>query len=150
TPRILPPPLSAILRVADKPERMRGTQFRDEGALGVSTEVRTGEPGGFERLRRNHNRRMFQEVAMQAALDRSVASAETTRPTQPAFRTFSIDACGGFVLRLMLAGVLQLSGVARVFRGTRFGGCLAYPQTHVAWAACSLHDPIHPGFSSLV
>jgi heparan-alpha-glucosaminide N-acetyltransferase len=93
---------------------------------------------------------MFQEVAMQAALGPSLASPESTRPPQPARRNFSIDAYRGFVMLLMMAEVLQLSRVARSFPGNQFWGWLAYHQSHVAWAGCSLHDTIQPGFSFLV
>jgi heparan-alpha-glucosaminide N-acetyltransferase len=93
---------------------------------------------------------MFQEVAMQAALGPSLASPETTRSPQPALRNFSIDAYRGFVMLLMMAEVLQLSRVARAFPGNQFWGWLAYHQSHVAWAGCSLHDTIQPGFSFLV
>lgn len=51
---------------------------------------------------------------------------------------------------LMMAEVLQLSRVARAFPGNWLWSFLAYHQTHVAWAGCSLHDTIQPGFSFLV
>ena len=51
---------------------------------------------------------------------------------------------------LMMAEVLQLSRVAHAFPGNWFWGFLAYHQTHVDWAGCSLHDTIQPGFSFLV
>jgi heparan-alpha-glucosaminide N-acetyltransferase len=51
---------------------------------------------------------------------------------------------------LMMAEVVQLSRVARAFPGNQFWGWLAYHQSHVAWAGCSLHDTIQPGFSFLV
>jgi predicted acyltransferase len=51
---------------------------------------------------------------------------------------------------LMMAEVLQLSRVAAAFPGNWFWGFLGYNQTHVAWAGCSLHDTIQPGFSFLV
>src|SRR5713226_2280536 len=51
---------------------------------------------------------------------------------------------------LMMAEVLQLARVARAFPGNWFWSVLAYHQTHVDWAGCSLHDTIQPGFSFLV
>jgi predicted acyltransferase len=51
---------------------------------------------------------------------------------------------------LMMAEVVQLARVARAYPGNWFWSFLAYHQTHVAWAGCSLHDTIQPGFSFLV
>lgn len=65
-------------------------------------------------------------------------------------RNVSLDAFRGFVMILMMAEVLRLAAVARAFPGSAFWGFLAYHQTHVAWAGCSLHDLIQPGFSFLV
>jgi len=50
----------------------------------------------------------------------------------------------------MMAEVLRLAEVARAYPGNRFWAFLAYNQTHVEWAGCSLHDLIQPGFSFLV
>lgn len=50
---------------------------------------------------------------------------------------------------LMMAEVLHLSAVARAFPGNWFWAALAYNQTHVEWAGCSLHDMIQPSFSLL-
>jgi heparan-alpha-glucosaminide N-acetyltransferase len=65
-------------------------------------------------------------------------------------RNVAVDAYRGFVMLLMMAEVLQLSRVARAFPGNWFWHVLAYNQTHVDWAGCSLHDTIQPGFSFLV
>src|SRR5260370_30472907 len=51
---------------------------------------------------------------------------------------------------LMMAEVLQLSRVAKALPGNPFWSFLAWNQTHVEWAGCSLHDTIQPGFSFLV
>ncbi|MGO9968732.1 MAG: DUF5009 domain-containing protein, partial [Bryobacteraceae bacterium] len=51
---------------------------------------------------------------------------------------------------LMMAEVLQFSRVAQAFPSSGFWSFLAYHQTHVDWAGCSLHDTIQPGFSFLV
>jgi heparan-alpha-glucosaminide N-acetyltransferase len=51
---------------------------------------------------------------------------------------------------LMMAEVLQLARVARSFPGNWIWSCLAFNQSHVDWAGCSLHDTIQPGFSFLV
>jgi len=65
-------------------------------------------------------------------------------------RNHAVDAYRGFVMLLMMAEVLQLSHVSRAFPGNWFWHVLAYNQTHVDWAGCSLHDTIQPGFSFLV
>ncbi len=51
---------------------------------------------------------------------------------------------------LMMAEVLQLARVARNFPGNWLWGVLAFNQSHVEWAGCSLHDMIQPSFSFLV
>jgi predicted acyltransferase len=65
-------------------------------------------------------------------------------------RNVAVDVYRGFVMLLMLAEVLRLSRVAQNFPGNWFWGTLAWHQSHVAWAGCSLHDTIQPGFSFLV
>jgi predicted acyltransferase len=65
-------------------------------------------------------------------------------------RNVSVDAYRGFVMLLMMGEVLQLSHVARAYPGNWFWHVLAYNQSHVEWAGCSLHDTIQPGFSFLV
>jgi heparan-alpha-glucosaminide N-acetyltransferase len=70
------------------------------------------------------------------------------RNTPP--RNHAVDAYRGFVMLLMMAEVLQLSHVALAYPGNWFWHVLAYNQTHVDWAGCSLHDTIQPGFSFLV
>jgi predicted acyltransferase len=61
-----------------------------------------------------------------------------------------MDAYRGFVMLLMMAEVVQLARVSHAFPGNWFWAILAYNQTHVEWAGCSLHDLIQPGFSFLV
>jgi heparan-alpha-glucosaminide N-acetyltransferase len=65
-------------------------------------------------------------------------------------RSVAVDAYRGFVMLLMMAEVLELTAVARAYEGNSFWQALAYHQTHVPWAGCSLHDTIQPGFSFLV
>jgi heparan-alpha-glucosaminide N-acetyltransferase len=65
-------------------------------------------------------------------------------------RNQAVDAYRGFVMLLMMAEILQLSKVARALPGNSFWSFLAYHQSHVEWAGCSLHDTIQPGFSFLV
>jgi heparan-alpha-glucosaminide N-acetyltransferase len=65
-------------------------------------------------------------------------------------RLASVDAYRGFVMFLMMAEVLQVSGVARAFPSSAFWGMLAFNTTHVDWVGCSLHDLIQPSFSFLV
>jgi len=64
-------------------------------------------------------------------------------------RNIAVDAYRGFVMFLMMAEVLRLSHVAHAFPNL-FWHILAYNQTHVEWAGCSLHDMIQPSFSFLV
>lgn len=71
-------------------------------------------------------------------------------PAQPAQRNVAVDAYRGFVMLLMMAEVLRLSQLADAFPGNWLFGVLAYHQTHVEWAGCSLHDLIQPSFSFLV
>ena len=65
-------------------------------------------------------------------------------------RNLAIDAYRGFVMLLMMAEVLEFSRVAKALPGNVLWGFLAFNQTHVPWAGCSLHDTIQPGFSFLV
>lgn len=65
-------------------------------------------------------------------------------------RNLAIDTYRGFVMLLMMAEILELSRVSKALPGNAFWSFLAYHQTHVAWAGCSLHDTIQPGFSFLV
>jgi heparan-alpha-glucosaminide N-acetyltransferase len=70
--------------------------------------------------------------------------------SSPVARNVAVDAYRGFVMFLMMAEVLRLARVAQALPGNWFWGFLAYHQTHVAWAGCSLHDLIQPSFSFLV
>ncbi len=65
-------------------------------------------------------------------------------------RNLALDTYRGFVMLLMMAEVLELAKVARAFPNNWFWSFLAYNQTHVEWAGCSLHDLIQPSFSFLV
>ncbi len=65
-------------------------------------------------------------------------------------RNQAVDAYRGFVMLLMMAEVLQLSRLAAAVPGHWWLNALAWNQTHVDWAGCSLHDTIQPGFSFLV
>jgi predicted acyltransferase len=65
-------------------------------------------------------------------------------------RLTSLDVYRGFVMFLMMAEILHLSQVAKSFPEDSFWHKLAYHQTHVDWAGCSLHDLIQPSFSFLV
>src|SRR5436190_20186488 len=65
-------------------------------------------------------------------------------------RLGSIDAYRGLVMFLMMAEVLRLSQVAAKLPDSPFWKFLAYHQSHVPWAGCSLHDLIQPSFSFLV
>src|ERR1700719_2892324 len=85
-----------------------------------------------------------------AVLESSPILQDSIRSPQPVARNIAVDAYRGFVMFLMMAEVLQLSRVAQAFPGNWFWSFLALNQTHVAWAGCSLHDTIQPGFSFLV
>ena len=61
-----------------------------------------------------------------------------------------MDAYRGFVMVLMAAEVLQFHRLAEAFPNSVIWRFLAYHQSHVEWAGCSLHDLIQPSFSFLV
>ncbi len=65
-------------------------------------------------------------------------------------RNAAIDAYRGLVMLLMMAEVLRLAYVAQSFPGSVIWQWLAFNQSHVPWAGCSLHDVIQPSFSFLV
>lgn len=74
----------------------------------------------------------------------------SVQQSQPVQRSIALDVYRGFVMLLMMAEVLHLARVSRAFPGNWFWSILAYNQTHVEWAGCSLHDLIQPSFSFLV
>ncbi|QJW92217.1 hypothetical protein HNV11_04405 [Spirosoma taeanense] len=61
-----------------------------------------------------------------------------------------MDAYRGFVMFLMAAELLQFHKLHEAFPDSAFWAFLAYHQSHVEWAGCSLHDLIQPSFSFLV
>ncbi|WP_374755994.1 acyltransferase family protein [Fibrisoma montanum] len=65
-------------------------------------------------------------------------------------RLMSMDAYRGFVMLLMAAELLQFHRLHEAFPSSVLWGLLAYHQSHVEWAGCSLHDLIQPSFSFLV
>ena len=65
-------------------------------------------------------------------------------------RNVAVDAYRGLVMILMMGEVLNLARVSRFHPGNAFWQVLAFNQTHVEWAGCSLHDMIQPSFSFLV
>ncbi len=69
---------------------------------------------------------------------------------QAVVRNVAVDAYRGLVMLLMMGEVLHFADVAQAYPGNWFWGVLAFNQTHVEWAGCSLHDTIQPGFSFLV
>jgi predicted acyltransferase len=87
---------------------------------------------------------------MSSAVQPASVLAETLPISAPVARNVAVDAYRGFVMFLMMAEVLRLSEVARAFPGNWVWHILAYNQTHVEWAGCSLHDLIQPSFSFLV
>lgn len=74
-------------------------------------------------------------------------------PSQTEFaagRLMSLDAYRGFVMLLMMGEVLHFDHLQDAFPTSAFWNFLAYHQSHVQWAGCSLHDLIQPSFSFLV
>jgi predicted acyltransferase len=67
----------------------------------------------------------------------------------PKNRLASVDTYRGLVMFLMMAEVLDLRAMASAYP-TAIWKFLAWHQTHVDWAGCSLHDLIQPSFSLLV
>ncbi len=69
-------------------------------------------------------------------------------------RVASIDVYRGMVMFLMLAEVLHLEKIRKVFDGETAVGKIAdwirFHVTHVEWTGCSLHDMIQPSFTFLV
>ena len=65
-------------------------------------------------------------------------------------RLASMDAYRGFVMVLMAAEILQFNRLSDAFPKSVIWRFLAYHQSHVEWAGCSLHDLIQPSFSFLV
>lgn len=83
------------------------------------------------------------------------AAATATPPFTPAAlpvsgRIASVDIYRGFVMLLMMAEVLNLQKVSAALPDSGFWSFLAFNQSHVPWAGCSLHDMIQPSFSFLV
>jgi predicted acyltransferase len=87
---------------------------------------------------------------MQPTLQPAAPAVEVSRIPKPAPRNVAVDAYRGFVMFLMMAEVIELAHVARAYPGNWFWSILAFNQTHVEWAGCSLHDLIQPSFSFLV
>ena len=87
---------------------------------------------------------------MQATLTPSIRAQPPVSGPKPVARNIAVDAYRGWVMLLMMAEVLALSRVAHAFPGNWFWAILAFNQTHVEWAGCSLHDLIQPSFSFLV
>ncbi len=90
------------------------------------------------------------------APQKSEAAMSTSPPThQPASnRVASIDIYRGMVMFLMLAEVLSLPKLKKLFGGdgllSQLANWIAFHTSHVEWAGGSLHDMIQPGFSFLV
>jgi heparan-alpha-glucosaminide N-acetyltransferase len=85
---------------------------------------------------------------MQAVVQPAAAGAAPRVKAAP--RNVAVDAYRGWVMLLMMGEVLAFARVAHAYPGNWFWGILAYNQTHVEWAGCSLHDLIQPSFSFLV
>jgi heparan-alpha-glucosaminide N-acetyltransferase len=90
------------------------------------------------------------QVATETTVSPSTKVLKQEAALAPVSRNVAVDAYRGLVMFLMMAEVLQLSQVSHSMPGNWFWGILAYNQTHVQWAGCSLHDLIQPSFSFLV
>ena len=81
----------------------------------------------------------------------SVNATRTPAPSPPIpGRLTSMDAYRGFVMVLMAAEILEFHRLADAYPNSVIWRFLAYHQSHVEWAGCSLHDLIQPSFSFLV
>jgi hypothetical protein len=80
----------------------------------------------------------------------SPAALDAPTGAKPGVRNLAIDSYRGLVMLLMMAEALELARVSAAFPGNPFWAFLAWNQTHVPYAGCSLHDTIQPGFSFLV
>jgi heparan-alpha-glucosaminide N-acetyltransferase len=93
-------------------------------------------------------------IILQSAIETTPSPSAPVSPQEariaPVARNVSIDAYRGLVMLLMMAEVLRLAHVARSFPESWFWAILAFNQSHVEWAGCSLHDLIQPSFSFLV
>ncbi len=87
---------------------------------------------------------------MQAVLESAIPARDPGGKPQTVRRNVAVDVYRGLVMFLMMAEVLQLARVSRAYPGNWFWTILAWNQTHVPWAGCSLHDLIQPSFSFLV
>ncbi|HEX6985227.1 MAG TPA: DUF5009 domain-containing protein, partial [Planctomycetaceae bacterium] len=65
-------------------------------------------------------------------------------------RLTSLDAYRGLAMVLMLGEALHLRRVADAVPESGFWRFLAYHQSHVDWAGCSVHDLIQPSFTFMV
>jgi heparan-alpha-glucosaminide N-acetyltransferase len=79
-----------------------------------------------------------------------IASPPPAQTRSGTVRNVAIDAYRGFVMLLMMGEVLRFAAVSKAFPDSSFWHILAYHQSHVEWAGCSLHDMIQPSFSFLV
>jgi heparan-alpha-glucosaminide N-acetyltransferase len=119
--------------------------FRDlECCRPVAASRKFGENGAIPRGCFSVLHRMT-KVPTQPLLEPSAASGADAAPA----RIGSIDAYRGLVMFLMAAEVLELRSIAKNVP-TDFWKFLAWHQTHVEWAGCTLHDLIQPSFSFLV
>lgn len=85
-----------------------------------------------------------------SAVDTQSTSKPGTAALAPVARNMAMDAYRGFVMLLMMGEILQFSHVAQSFPSSLIWRILAYNQSHVEWAGCSLHDLIQPSFTFLV
>ena len=72
------------------------------------------------------------------------------RADSGAARIGSIDVFRGLVMFLMLAELLHLPQIARLFPDSGIWRFIGFHTSHVDWTGCSLHDLIQPSFSFLV
>lgn len=85
-----------------------------------------------------------------ATLNANETVLPESTPAKTVKRNIAVDAYRGFVMLLMMGEVMRFEQVSKALPGNWFWSVLAWHQSHVEWAGCSLHDMIQPSFSFLV
>jgi len=87
---------------------------------------------------------------LQTATEVSPDLQQPVKVVTPPARNLAIDTYRGIVMLLMMGEVLRLAKVGAGYPGNWIWEALAFNQSHVQWAGCSVHDMIQPSFSFLV
>ncbi len=75
---------------------------------------------------------------------------QSAGPQSRPVRQASIDIYRGAVMFLMMAEVMELMHLAKIYPDSSWAQWLRFNTTHVQWVGLSLHDMIQPSFSFLV